>query len=382
MTSTETPGAHRGGGLRQAGRLLAQFSIVLLCGGFGPPVLTDGGRSPLRLGPDQVAQLVSSASPPQVMAASALVFDLDAQQTVFELRPDDALPPASTAKIMTALLVLQHALLDESITVSARAAGAEGSRMGLAAGERLTVMDLLYGLLLPSGNDAAVALAEHVAGSEEAFVRLMNEQAAELGMSATRFVNSAGLDEDGQLTSARDLVALVRSLVGYPVFWRIVAAPGATVGERILKNTNDLLTSFPGADGIKTGTTDAAGECLVASMSRNGHRMVAVILGSSDRYADARKLLEFAADGWRWGPIDLPQDALAWEIDRVGDLHRLRSAASFDIFLPAWQWSLLRPVRRLDASVPLTSTLSVGELTWLLGEQTVASAPLAVLQGP
>lgn len=362
--------------------VFACLALLLACTGFGPPMLTDGSYPPLRLGPDEVAALVRLGQPPALTAASAVAVDLDSGQTLYVYEPGASRPPASTVKVMTALVVLQHADIGDAVVVSAKAAATGGSRMGLIAGESLTVLDLLYGLLLPSGNDAAVALAEHVAGDEASFVALMNEAAGTLGLSGTHFANPHGLDDAQQVASAIDLAAITKAALAYPVFAQIVATPQATIAGRALTNTNELLGSYPNADGIKTGTTDAAGECLIASTSRAGHRLLAVVLGSRDRYADARALLDYAAAGWWWRGTALPDNALAWETGPEARLYRLRSAETFDVFLPAWQWPLVQPVRWIDAGVPLTGTLPVGSLTWRLGNEVIATVPLAVTQGP
>lgn len=356
--------------------------LFLACTGFGPPVLTDGGYPPLRLGPDDIARLMLTKRAIQLSAASALLVDLDAGQTLYALRPDEPRPPASTAKLMTALITLQRGSLDATVVVSEAAAGTEGSRMGLVAGETLTVADLLHGLLIASGNDAAVALAEHIAGSEADFVALMNAEAARMGLSATHFVNAHGLDAAGMTSSAADLLVMARAALEYPVFAEIVATRSQQIAGHDLTNTNELLGVYPGADGVKTGTTDEAGECLVASVSRGGHRIIAVVLGSADRYADARALLDFAEAGWRWDSVALPDNALAWAEGDAGHLYRLRAAASSAIFLPVWQWPLLQPIRRLDAAAPLTGASPVGALEWALAGQTVATVPLGILDGP
>ena len=356
--------------------------VGLACAGFGPPVMTDGGYPPLHLGPDEIARLTAVNHPPQLTANSAVLVDLDSGQTLFALHPDDPLPPASTAKLMTALVVLQQGNLDDVVTVSAAAAGTTGSRMGLAAGETLTVRELLYGLLLPSGNDAAVALAEHVGGSEEAFVALMNRTAASLGLKATHFTGPHGMDAAGQTSSAADLLTITQADLKYPLFAQIIATQAAEVSGMALTNTNELLGKYPGADGVKTGTTDAGGECLVASVTRQGHRLLAIVLGSKDRYADVRAMFDFAAGGWQWTATSLPDNSLAWETGPDGQSYRLRTVKTSDIFLPAWQRSLLQPIRRMDATMPLTGTLPVGELRWVLAGETLANVPLTVWQGP
>jgi D-alanyl-D-alanine carboxypeptidase (penicillin-binding protein 5/6) len=364
------------------------WSVTLICVlsltalGFGPPVLSDGRYPPLRLYPEQIQQLRQLAELPTLSADAAVMADLDAGQTLYEWRPHEPLPPASTAKIMTALLVLQHANLADRVTVSPQAAATGDSRMGLTAGETLIVQDLLYGLLLPSGNDAAVALAEHVSGSETAFVVLMNETAADLGLAETHFANPHGLDDLTATTSAADLVTLTRAALAYPAFTQIVATNSTAAAGHWLVNTNELLRLYPGADGVKTGTTAAAGECLVASVTRRGHRLLLVLLGSADRYADATILLDYAAANWQWRPVALPADALAWQTDATGQAYRLRPAENSDLFLPAWQWPLTQPVRVLDPTVPLTGTLPVGSLWLTFNGQVLAKVPLAVWEGP
>ncbi len=367
-------------------RALTTWLLVLIVGlvgaGFGPPVITDGRQWGLRLFPEHIRAAYALARPPAVTAATALVIDLDAEQMLYSYRPTEPWPPASTAKLMTALVVVHNVDINQRVTVSVRAAGTPGSRMGLLAGETLTVHDLLYGLLLPSGNDAAVALAEHVAGSEAAFVGLMNELAAALGLKGTRFANAHGSDVPGQVTTASDLAILAQAVLSHPLLAQIVATPSAQIAGRTLKNTNELLGAYPHVDGVKTGTTDAAGECLIVSATRAGHRLIVVVLGSQDRYADVRALLDFALGGWQWQNIGLPDNALAWTSGPDGMNYRLRTVEAPDLFLPRWQWSLVQPVRMLDAAVPLTGTLPVGTLTWTFAGPPLAVVPLTVWAEP
>ena len=350
--------------------------------GFGPPVLTDGGYPPLRLYPEQVQAIEALAQPPAISAAAALLTDVDTGQVLYALHEHQPLAPASTTKIMTALLTLQRGTLSDSVTVSANAAATGGSTMGLQAGETLTVRDLLTGLLIPSGNDAAVALAEYVSGDEARFVGLMNQTAAQMGLNETRFVNPHGLDDPGQKSSAADLMVMTRTALSYPAFAEIVASQSADVAGHQLATTNQLLGTYPGADGVKTGTTDEAGECLIASVSRRGHRLLLVLLHSADRYADAQVLLDYAAAGWSWRPVSLPENALSGELGPDGKIYRLRTVTSTDVFLPAWQWPLVRPVVTLNAGVPLTGTVPIGSLRLTLGSQTLASVPIDAWPGP
>ncbi len=365
---------------RRTAILLILTGLISL--GFGPPVITDGRQGGMRLYPEHVQAAYRLTRWPSLTAEAALVVDLDADQVLYSRRAEAPLPPASTVKLMTALLTVRHAGLSQRVAVSARAAATSGSRMGLIAGETLTVRELLYGLLLPSGNDAAVALAEHMAGSETAFVQMMNETAAALGLRATRFANAHGSDAPGQTTSAADLVIMAKAVLAHPVLAQIVATSRAQVGDRMLVNTNQLLGVYQGADGVKTGTSDAAGECLVASVTRDGHRLLTVVLGSQDRYADTRALLDFVENGWQWHNVGLPDNALAWTDGADGALYRLRAEEQLALFLPRWQWSLVQPVRELATAVPLTSTLPVGTLTLTFAGRPLAALPLTIWPGP
>ena len=363
-------------------RVVLWVSLLAMCVGFGPPIITDGDRPALRLAPENVDALVRIRDVPNVTAASALVADLESGLALYEKAATEARPPASTAKIMTALVVIDQVPVDDVVVVSPTAASTPGSRMGLNAGDRLTVLELLYGLLLPSGNDAAVALAQHVAGTQADFVELMNARASAMGLSSTRFANAHGLDAAGQVTSATDLVTLARTALQDPNIAEIVAVRSITIGGRQLENTNELLGTYDGVNGVKTGTTDEAGECLVASVTRDGRITLLVELGSTDRFGDARKLLDYAAEAFVWHNTDLPASALAWVTGHDDRYYRLRSESTSDIFVPAWQQALLLPVVRLDAGAVMTGTAPIGELRWVLGSELVAAVPLSVLQGP
>lgn len=234
--------------------------------------------------------------------------DVDSGRLLYAKNADIPLAPASTAKILTALVVLERSALAEQVTVSRAAAAAEGSSMYLQPGDRVTVEDLLYGLLLESGNDAAAALAEHVAGSAAGFARLMNEKARALGATHSVFLNPSGLPAAGQHTTARDLALLARHALLNPVFRRIVATQRhtATVSgrRRELFNHNRLLGTA-GIDGVKTGYTTAAGHTYVASATRDGWSLVAVVLRDSKegKWRDARALLDYGFQAFR--PVSL-----------------------------------------------------------------------------
>ncbi len=199
---------------------------------------------------------------------------------------------ASTTKVMTALVALETASLSEQVTVR-ESHMAEGSSMYLTPGETLSMETMLYGLLLASGNDAALAIADHCCGSVEAFVERMNEKAAALGLADTSFANPNGLDAQGHYSTARDMAVLTARAMEHPTFARIVSTSGATVGGRTLTNHNKLLTSVDGCIGGKTGYTSKAGRTLVTCAERGGVRLVAVTLNDGDDWRDHAALYEY-----------------------------------------------------------------------------------------
>jgi D-alanyl-D-alanine carboxypeptidase (penicillin-binding protein 5/6) len=243
--------------------------------------------------------------PPTIDAGSALLVDLDTGRALFALDPAERRPVASLTKIMTAYVVMARTSPIDVVTVSEEAASGRVpgiSSLGLVAGEQIEVGELLYALLLQSANDAAVALAEHVGGTVEGFVEIMNRTAIRLGMSRTRFASPNGLDDAGSST-ARDLARLSRAAYGLPGFAEIVATrthtiPGPDGEPRIVQNRNALLWLYPGAVGVKTGFTSAAGFCIVGAAEREDERLLAVVLGETDEaFSEAAALLNhgFAA---------------------------------------------------------------------------------------
>lgn len=240
----------------------------------------------------------------RLTAEAAVLMDAGTGQVLYAQNAAQPRPPASTTKIVTALLALEGGVLDQVVTVSPRAAAVGESSMGLFPHQRLTLRQLVYGALLCSGNDACVAIAEHLAGSEENFVWLMNVKARELGANSTTFRNPHGLPAPGHVSTAYDLALLARYALSHPVFREIVSTryhsfPCPPWGVYHLHNTNRLLWSYPGAEGVKTGTTSEAGQCLVASASRGGRRLISVVLHSEDRYADTVALLNYGFSAFR-----------------------------------------------------------------------------------
>ena len=227
----------------------------------------------------------------EVSATAAVLMDADMGQVLYEKNGDRQMLIASTTKIMTALVVLEHAAPDDVITVTPDHM-AEGSSMYLKAGETVRVEELLYGLLLCSGNDAALALTE-CAGGLTPFVALMNEKAAALGMARTSFANPNGLDADGHYSTARDMAVLAAAAMENPTFRRICSSRSVTIGQRTMENHNRLLRQMEGCVGLKTGYTQAAGRTLVSCTEREGCRLVAVTLQDGNDWADHAALYDY-----------------------------------------------------------------------------------------
>ena len=356
--------------------LLIMASGSLLCLGFGPPVLTDGGTPALRLFPHQVEALSTLPLVPSISAESALLADVRSGMILFQEAAQESRPPASTTKIMTALLALEKGNLGDLVEVPADALVVGEASMGLVAGEQLTLEDLLYGLLLVSGNDAALTVAIHVGGSVSDFVALMNDRAAELGMTRTHFANPHGLDELDHFSSAADLLMLSRKALENPAFARIVSTSEVTVAGHYLANTNELLSTYRGSDGVKTGTTDAAGECLVGSATGEGGRAIVVVLASQDRYSDAKALLDYYADNYSEQELALPLNRLRDYEDGQGRTWILGLAEQKATLLPRWQLPLVQVFRWIEADVQMAGGQPKGVARFTLGSSLLAEVPL------
>ena len=242
----------------------------------------------------------------------AMLIDADSGKILFKTdNIDEQIHPASTTKIMTLILAIENAELDSEVTVSSKAAGTTGSELGIVADEKINLKDLLIGMMVVSGNDAAVAVAEHVAGSVDAFVDLMNEKAEVLGMTNTHFVSPHGKDDDEHLTTARDMAILAQYAVQNPTFMDIVDTETFDMpmtNAKALKNTNLLIRQdkdeyYSYATGIKTGSTTAAGRCLVASATKDGMNLICLLFGDPvengpNRWPLAKELFDYGFDNY------------------------------------------------------------------------------------
>ena len=227
-----------------------------------------------------------------VSAKRAYVLDAVSGRVLYEKNPDERSLIASTTKIMTALIVCEQCNVLDRMRIPKEAVGIEGSSMYLREGEILTLQELLYGLMLQSGNDAAVALAIYCGGTVEGFAELMNDKARNLGLRGTHFVNPNGLDSPGHYSTARDLAVLSAYAMENPIFRQTVSTKSLMLGQRSLTNHNKLLWRVEGADAVKTGYTKAAGRILVSSATRNGRRILAVTIDDPNDWQDHAALLE------------------------------------------------------------------------------------------
>lgn len=242
-----------------------------------------------------------STNEPAINSRIGVIYDRKSGRVIWGKNENKRVAMASTTKIMTCIIVLENANLNDEITVSIKAAGTGGSRLGLKKDDKITINDLLYGLMLRSGNDAAVALAEHVGGDREGFAKLMNDKAKKLGLKDTHFVTPHGLDDPEHYTTAYELAKITDYALKNEKFAKIVGTKECTISingySKQLSNTNELLGYLQGVNGVKTGFTNNAGRCLVTSVNRNDFEIITVVLGADTkkiRTSDSIKLIEYA----------------------------------------------------------------------------------------
>lgn len=256
----------------------------------------------------------AAAGPGDLSAVSAVLIEAETGTVLYQKNAGERRAMASTTKIMTALLTIEAGDLDREFTVDPLAIRVEGTSMGLQEGDRVSRRDLLYGILLPSGNDAANAAAVSVSGSIPEFVKLMNSKAQELGLSDTHFVTPSGLDADGHYTTALDLARLTAYAMKEETFCEIVACRSAEVEfgnppyKRTLYNSNKMLARYDGAIGVKTGFTDNARRCLVSAAERDGVTLIAVTLNAGDDWNDHTKMLDYGFTQLKAYPLELGCD--------------------------------------------------------------------------
>ncbi len=283
------------------------------------------------------AVLLLSCPAGAISARNAVLTDGLTGRVLYERRADEQSLIASTTKIMTGLIVCETCNVLDIVVVPSQAVGVEGSSLYLREGEKITVQELLYGMMLHSGNDAATALAIHCAGSTEAFAERMNTRARQLRLSGTHFVNPHGLDAPQHYSTARDLATLARYAMQNPLFAQTVSTKTTRIGNRTLTNHNRLLWRVEGAEGVKTGYTRAAGRILVSSVRRNGRRLIAVTIDDGNDWADHAALYESGFSRFRMQRV-VSRDDMVGTVSVFGGEREsvcLTAAEDFDFPLAA-----------------------------------------------
>jgi D-alanyl-D-alanine carboxypeptidase (penicillin-binding protein 5/6) len=325
--------------------------------------------------------------PPVITSTAAILIDQDSGQVLYSRNASARLPMASTTKIMTAVLALESLKLDAKVTISANVVATIGSSMGLQKGQVLTVEQLMYALLVPSANDAAVALAEAAAGSTQAFVKRMNDKAKALGLSNTHFVNPHGLNAANHYSSARDLATLAQYAMRDPVFRRIVRTREFTIampGEKTphkFENHNLLLNWQAWVTGVKTGSTPYAKNCLVASGTRDGVSVISVLLGAAEdelRWSESKALLTYGLSLY-------PRTVLADKGRVITELpvpdrldRRVRLVADRSLVVSLFKTDVVTSTVRLDRDVTLPVSVGdvFGAIEFTLDGKSLGSANL------
>lgn len=310
-------------------------------------------------------------------AASAVLIEQNSGRILYQQNADEERLIASITKIMTAVVALEHADKGRSYTVTARDM-AEGSSMYLKPGDTLLLEELLYGLMLASGNDAALAVAHCVSGETEDFVALMNETARRLGMTHTHFANPNGLDAEGHYSSARDMAVLAAYALKNQDFRRIVSTASVTIGERYLANHNKLLRLYGGCIGVKTGFTKAAGRTLVSAAAREGMTLVCATLNDGDDWNDHMALLDYGFANYHMETAVPAGQVLASVLVQGGTAVTIPLAASEDLSYPLTGEESLKVVARVPLSIPapVVPGQAVGEVCAYLEDQEVARVDL------
>lgn len=321
-----------------------------------------------------------------VSAVSAIVMEAATGRVLYEKNAGQRLPMASTTKVMTAIVAIESADLNDVVTVSANASGVEGSSIWLGVGEKMTLSDMLYGLMLASGNDAAVAIAEHVGGSVDNFVEMMNKKAQQIGAYDTHFKNPNGLPSDDHYTTAYDLGLICAYAMRNPTFGGIVKTQYKTLPweghewDRVVKNKNKILWNYEGGNGIKTGFTKEAGRCLTAAAQRDGMQLVSVVLCAPDMFKDCMALMDDSFERFK-------NRVVVEKGEYVGDVAVTDGMEpSFSVYtdrevkypLTDEEFKLVQKTVHLETSVdaPVSRGQAVGSVDLWLGENRLCTVEL------
>ena len=323
--------------------------------------------------------------PPEIVGQAGLVMDVLTGKVLYEKNAHSPFEPASTTKIMTAILALEKGNLSDIVVTSEEPPRVDGSRIYLEEGEKLTLEQMLYGMILNSGNDAAVAIAEHIGGDIESFVKMMNAKAREIGAYHTTFVNPSGLPDEGHLTTAYDLALISRyALLNLPKFRKIVSTKTLEIPwqaeewDRQLINLNKLLWNYEGADGVKTGYTSTAGRTLVASATRDGWQLISVVLKSdANIWSDSMALLDYGFENFEIKNLVGKNSDVAEEDVKYGDPVKLVTKDGLTSVVKKNDLPISKKlVINQDIKAPVSKGEVLGQLIFYQGEEQLGSVNL------
>jgi D-alanyl-D-alanine carboxypeptidase (penicillin-binding protein 5/6) len=339
------------------------------------------------------AEPILIPAPPQLAATGYLLIDANTGEVLVEHNADAPLPPASLTKMMTSYIVsaeVERGNLreDEMVNISVKAWRMGGSKMFIREGTQVSVKDLLRGVIIQSGNDASVALAERIAGSEDAFVDIMNQQAALLGMTGTHYKNSTGWPAEGHVTTPRDLATLAQALIrDYPEHYKIYAEKYFQYNGINQPNRNKLLFRDPTVDGVKTGHTEEAGYCLVSSAEKDGMRLIAVVMGTKSedqRAVESQKLLTYGFRYFQTHKLYSPGDEISAVRIWSGKADNLVLGVAQDVFLtiPRGSQDSLRATMHIDEIIkaPIAAGQELGNVVVELDGKQLLDIPLVAQQ--
>ncbi|MBR5110279.1 MAG: D-alanyl-D-alanine carboxypeptidase [Clostridia bacterium] len=319
---------------------------------------------------------------------SSILIEATTGQVLYEQNAHEPLPMASTTKIMTALVALERGDPDGLVTTGGNAFGVPGTSIYLSLGEQLTLRDMLYGLMLASGNDAAVAIAEHIGGDVDSFCEMMNARAADIGCENTVFATPHGLPAENHHTTARDLALIARTAMQNPAFREIVSTQRASIPwagheyDRILTNKNKLLSEYPGAIGVKTGYTKAAGRCLVFAAERDGLELIGAVLNCPDWFQEAAALLDRGFENWQMVSLLSAGETVRFLPVKNGTADTVRIVASGDVSAPVpldrWPDLVLELPDILNAGLKQGDAIGTAKL--LDNGQTLVTVPLVAAE--
>ncbi len=331
----------------------------------------------------------AEAEEPETGAEGAVLIEANTRMVLMASEAHKKLPMASTTKIMTALIAIESCSLEETVEVPLEAYGAEGSSMYLQKGEKLSMRDLLYGLMLVSGNDAAIAIAVHIGGSVAGFAQLMNARARALGANNTNFVTPNGLPSDAHYTTAYDLALIAAEAMGNETFRELVSATyyrtETGLVARTFKNKNKILWEYEGGCGVKTGYTKAAGKCLVFSAERDGMTLVGVVLNCPNMFGSAKAMLDYGYDNYELATVVKKGEAVARIHVDNGMKNGLALVAKEDIIIPIIKGESVSLATRVECpsmvAAPVEPGAVLGRAYVLSGTKTLASTELVALEG-